>query len=135
MDIKLKKIAFIKVLKKTTWPGRLEIINYLNKKKLVDCAHNYPAAKALSQERTTWNNEGNGIYWILGVQKQKDISAILKTLIKKNDHLLLVPVPNQLSWQLKDLKYIEGIDSSKIIEFEKFEFAFNYLFNLNKWPS
>ena len=134
---KIKENCIYKGLKKTTWPGRLEIINYLNKKILVDCAHNYPAAKALSQERATWNNEGNGIYWILGVQKQKDISAILKTLIKENDHLLLVPVPNQLSWQLKDLKYIdiEGIDSSKIIEFEKFEFAFNYLFNLNKWPS
>ena len=132
---KIKKDCVNKGLKKTTWRGRLEIINYLNKKILVDCAHNYPAAKALSEERATWNNEGEGIYWILGVQKQKDISSILKTLIKKNDQLLLVPVPNHPSWELKDLSNIEGINLFKIIEFEKFELAFNYLSNLNKWPS
>ena len=121
-------------LKKTTWKGRLEIINYLNKKILVDCAHNYPAAKALSNERSNWENEDKGIYWILGVQKQKDIYAILKTLLKKNDHLLLVPVPNQPSWQLKDISLIKEIEFQNIIEFEKFEFAIEYLFTLKKWP-
>ena len=121
-------------LKKTTWKGRLEIINYLNKKILVDCAHNYPAAKALSNERSNWENEEEGIYWILGVQRQKDIYAILKTLLKKNDHLLLVPVPNQPSWQLKDISQIKEINFQNIIEFEKFEFAIEYLFALKKWP-
>ncbi len=121
-------------LKKTTWKGRLEIINYLNKKILVDCAHNYPAAKALSNERRNWENEEEGIYWILGVQKQKDMDAILKTLLKKNDHLLLVPVPNQPSWKLKDLSRIKEINFQNIIEFEKFEFAIEYLFALKKWP-
>ena len=121
-------------LKKTAWKGRLEIINYFNKEILVDCAHNYPAAKALSNERSNWENEDEGIYWILGVQKQKNIDAILKTLLKKNDKLLLVPVPNQPSWQLKDLSQIREIDCQKIIEFEKFEFAIEYLFALKKWP-
>ena len=121
-------------LKKTTWNGRLEIINYLNKNILVDCAHNYPAAKALSNERSNWENEDKGIYWILGVQRQKDIYAILKTLLKKNDHLLLVPVPNQPSWQLKDLSQIKEIIFQIIIEFDKFEFAIEYLFALKKWP-
>ena len=121
-------------LKKTTWKGRLEIINYLNKKILVDCAHNYPAAKALSNERSNWENEEEGIYWILGVQRQKDIYAILKTLLKKNDHLLLVPVPNQPSWQLNDLPQIKEFDSQKTIEFKTFELAIEYLFSLEKWP-
>ena len=70
----------------------------------------------------------------MGVQKQKDMYAILKTLLKKNDHLLLVPVPNQPSWQLKDLPNIKEITCKKIIEFEKFEFAIEYLFALKKWP-
>ena len=122
-------------LKKTTWKGRLEIINYLNKKILVDCAHNYPAAKALSNERSNWENEEEGIYWILGVQKQKDMDAILKTLLKKNDHLLLVPVPNQPSWQLNDLSQIKEIDFQKTIEFKTFELAIEYLFSLKKWPT
>ena len=62
-------------------------------------------------------------------------NSITKTLIKNNDHLLLVPVPNQPSWKLKDLEGIEEIESIKIIEFEKFEFALNYLLNLDKWPT
>ena len=107
---------------------------YLNKEILVDCAHNYPAAKALSNERSNWENEEEGIYWILGVQRQKNIDAILRTLLKKNDQLLLVPVPNQPSWQLKDLTQIKEIDCQKIIEFEKFEFAIEHLFALKKWP-
>ena len=132
---KIKENNIYEGLKKTTWSGRLEIINYLNKKILVDCAHNYPAAKALSNERNNWENNEEGIYWILGVQKQKDIYPILKTLLKKNDHLFLVPVPNQPSWQLKDLSKSKGINFQRIIEFEKFEFAINYLLNLEKWPT
>ena len=135
LGFKIKEEYIYEGLKKTTWNGRLETIYYLNKKILVDCAHNYPAAKALSNERSNWKNEEEGIYWILGVQKQKDMYAILKTLLKKNDHLLLVPVPNQPSWQLKDLYEIEGIDFQKIIEFETFKFAIKYLFALKNWPS
>ena len=134
LGFKINEQYIYEGLKNTTWSGRLEIINYLNKNILVDCAHNYPAAKALSNERSNWKNQEEGIYWILGVQRQKNMKAILKTLIKKNDHLLLVPVPNQPSWQLKDLSEIEEIDSQKIIEFEKFEFAIEYLFTLKKWP-
>jgi len=66
--------------------------------------------------------------------KTKRYFAILKTLLKKNDYLLLVPVPNQPSWQLKDLSQIKEIDLQKIIEFETFELAINYLFSLEKWP-
>ena len=134
LGFKINEQYIYEGLKNTTWSGRLEIINYLNKNILVDCAHNYPAAKALSNERSNWKNQEEGIYWILGVQRQKNMKSILKTLIKKNDHLLLVPVPNQPSWQLKDLSEIEEIDSQKIIEFEKFEFAIEYLFTLKKWP-
>ncbi len=134
LGFNIKEKYIYEGLKKTTWNGRLEIINYLNKEILVDCAHNYPAAKALSNERSNWENEEEGIYWILGVQRQKDINAILKTLLKKNDHLLLVPVPNQPSWQLKDLSQIEEIDFQKIIEVKTFELAIDYLFSLEKWP-
>ena len=134
LGFKIKEKCIFKGLKKTTWKGRLEIINYLNKKILVDCAHNYPAAKALSNERSNWENEEEGIYWILGIQRQKDMYSILKTLLKKNDHLLLVPVPKQPSWQLNDLSQIKEIDFQKTIEFKTFELAIEYLFSLEKWP-
>ncbi len=131
----IKKNAVYEGLRNVTWRGRLEIVNYLNRDILVDCAHNFPAAQALSKERDTWANQKNGVHWILGIQKQKDITPILKTLIREKDFLLLVPVPNQVSWNLKDINDLKGIDCSKILEFEKFEFAINYLLDLKKWPS
>ena len=130
----IKDYSIKKGLKNTIWKGRLEIINCLNKKILVDSAHNYSAAKALSEERETWTNNQEGVYWILGVQIQKDISSIIKVLIKENDHILLVPVPNQVSWRLKDLHNINDFHHLEIIEFDKFELAFNYLQELKEWP-
>ena len=45
-----------------------------------------------------------------------------------------MPVPNQPSWQLKDLSQITEIDFKKTIEFKTFEIAIDYLFSLEKWP-
>ena len=59
---------------------------------------------------------------------------MIKVLIKENDHILLVPVPNQASWKLKDLSNINELNHLDINEFEKVDFAFNYLLELEKWP-
>ena len=131
---KVKESSIKEGLKNAKWSGRLEIINCFNKKILVDSAHNYSAAKALSEERETWNNNKEGIYWILGVQIHKDIASMIKVLIKENDHILLVPVPNQASWKLKDLSNINELNHLNINEFEKVDLAFNYLLELEKWP-
>ena len=131
---RVKKHSIKEGLKNAKWSGRLEIINCFNKKILVDSAHNYPAAKALSEERETWNNNQEGVYWILGVQRHKDITSIIKVLIREKDHILLVPVPNQASWTLKDLSKINELNHFNIIEFENVDLAFNYLLKLEKWP-
>ena len=134
LGFSVKECSIKKGLKKTRWNGRLELIKCFNKKVLIDSAHNYSAAKALSEERKTWNNNKKGVYWILGVQKQKDIAAMIKVLIKKNDYVLLVPVPNQASWKLKDLPEINDLNNLNIFEFERFDLAFNYLLGLKEWP-
>jgi dihydrofolate synthase/folylpolyglutamate synthase len=131
---KVKECSIKKGLNNAKWSGRLEIINCFNKKILVDSAHNYSAAKALSEERETWNNNQEGIYWILGVQIHKDIASMIKVLIKENDHILLVPVPNQESWTLKGISNFCELKHLNINEFEKFDLAFNYLLELKKWP-
>tara|TARA_A100000164_G_scaffold155539_1_gene138070 strand:- start:860 stop:2125 length:1266 start_codon:yes stop_codon:yes gene_type:complete len=129
-----KECSIKEGLKNTKWSGRLEIINCFNKKILVDSAHNFSAAKALSEERKNWNNHQEGIYWILGVQIQKDIVSMIKVLFKQNDHIILVPVPNQASWRLKDISDMDDLNYLNIIEFEKVDLAFNYLLGLKKWP-
>ena len=135
LGFSVKEGSIKKGLKNTKWQGRLEIINYLNKKILVDSAHNLSAAKALSEERETWKNQEEGVYWILGVQRKKDIASMLKVLIKKNDHILLVPITNQTSWRLEDLIKNPEIHQLNIVEFEKIDLAFNYLMKLGKWPN
>ncbi len=57
---------------------------------------------------------------------------MIKVLIKENDHILLVPVPNQASWTLKDLSNINELNHLNINEFEKVDLAFNYLLELKK---
>ena len=59
---------------------------------------------------------------------------MIKVLIKENDQILLVPVPNQTSWRLKDLSNIPELDNLRIIEFVKVDLAFKYLMELKKWP-
>jgi len=116
------------------WPGRLEIIDFDNKKILVDSAHNSSAAKALSLERENWLNQEKGVLWIIGVQKHKNIILIIKNLIKSIDRVLLVPVPNQESWTLSDISKISDHKLDNFIEFSHYKEAFNYLKKLKEWP-
>ncbi len=130
----IEQDAIRKGLSVTKWPGRLEIIDFENEKILVDSAHNSSAAKALSLERENWPNEEKGVYWILGVQKQKNIILIIRNLIKSIDKVLLVPVPNQESWSLSDISKISDRKLDNFIEFTNFKEAFYYLKKLEEWP-
>ncbi len=130
----IKEDAIRKGLSLTKWPGRLQIIDFENKKILVDSAHNSSAAKVLSLERENWPYEENGVYWIIGVQKQKNIILIIRNLIKSIDKVLLVPVPNQDSWTLSDISKITDRKLDNFIEFTNFKEAFYYLKKLKKWP-
>jgi len=123
-----------KGLAMTKWPGRFEIIDFDNKKILVDSAHNSSAAKVLSVERKNWLNQEKGVFWIIGVQKQKNITLIIKNLIKSFDKVLLVPVPNQESWSLSDISKVSDHKLDNFIEFSNFKEALNYLKKLKEWP-
>ena len=130
----IKQDNLRKGLAETKWPGRLEIINFKNKKILIDSAHNSSAARVLSLERETWLNQEKGVYWILGVQKQKNINLIIKNLIKPIDQVLLVPVPNQASWSLSDISRISDCKLENFVEFSNFKEALKYLNKLKEWP-
>ena len=130
----IKKKHIKNGLANTKWSGRLEILNWESKEILVDSAHNPLAAKVLSKERVNWKYQEKGIYWIIGVQKQKNISSIMKNLVKPNDKVLLVPVPHQKSWTLKEIKLISKFNIKNIIEFNSFKEALKYLLELKQWP-
>lgn len=132
-DIKSSSIK--KGFKTTKWPGRLEVVKWKNKKILIDSAHNPVAAEVLSKERESWHNQEEGVYWILGVQKNKDFSSISKKLLKSQDKLLLVPVPNHKSWTLDEITNRVNLKKANIIEFKNYNLAFNYLEELDEWPA
>ena len=83
----LKKYNFIKInnnqilngLKKTQWYGRLQ---YVSRNVLVDCAHNPAGFKILKKELSIMKKQRKikNFIFVLGVQNDKDIQAMLKIL-------------------------------------------------------
>ena len=130
------KESSIKIgLAKTKWPGRLELQKWNNKNVLIDSAHNPSAAEVLARERENWINQEKGVYWIMGVQKKKDFLSMIQTLIKPVDRLLLVPVPNQISWKSCEIPDDIRLKINHIYEFEDLKYALQFLENLEVWPS
>ncbi|NES69800.1 MAG: hypothetical protein F6K24_33605 [Okeania sp. SIO2D1] len=81
------------------WPGRLQWSEWQNKPILIDGAHNTAAAKAL---RSYVERQGTGkqhesvnisVTWVMGMLVTKNHQAIFQALLRPNDQLLLVPVP------------------------------------------
>ena len=122
-----------KSIAETKWPGRMEIISWENKEILVDSAHNPLGAKVLAEERKSWVNQEKGIYWILGVQKQKNIRGIINNLRNPKDKFLLVPIPDQDSWTIKDISALSEFNYDCILEFNNLNNALNYL-KKGEWP-
>ena len=112
----------------------MEIISWKNKQILLDSAHNPLGAKVLAEERNSWLNQEKGIYWIIGVQKQKNIKGIINNLRKPKDNFLLVPVLNQKSWTLDEITELSDFDSKYITEFKNLNSALNFLIS-EKWPA
>jgi len=83
------------------WPGRLQWINWGSVNLLIDGAHNKAGALQLRNfVDKILSQTPQPISWIIGVTQGKDLSAILKTLIRKNDHVVCVPftTPEGMKW-------------------------------------
>ena len=129
----INKHLIKKSLAKTKWPGRMQIISWENKEILVDSAHNPLGAQVLAEERKNWSNQEKGIYWIIGVQKQKNIKGIINNLRGPKDKFLLVPIPNQRSWTLEEISALSDFNYDFISEFKNLFCALNHLKH-GKWP-
>jgi dihydrofolate synthase/folylpolyglutamate synthase len=87
--------AIINGMAKTKWPGRMQWVNWHNHKLLIDGAHNPAAAQVLRNYVDTLNTQN--ITWVMGMLSTKDHADIFKFLLKSNDRLYLVPVPDNSS--------------------------------------
>lgn len=79
---------------KTRWLGRLQWITKGNQLMLIDGAHNPAAAIALRQYVETLDRR---ITWVMGMLSTKEHKEIFQALLRPQDKLYLVPVPDHSS--------------------------------------
>jgi dihydrofolate synthase / folylpolyglutamate synthase len=90
----IPEIAIQTGMNKTRWLGRLQWTNWNKHPLLIDGAHNPAAAIALRQYVDTLNKS---VTWIMGMLSTKDHEDIFQVLLKPEDELNLVPVPDHSS--------------------------------------
>ena len=117
------------------WPGRLQATKWKGLPIVVDGAHNPHAANQLSIERDTWTDQENGIIWILGIQKRKDMIGILHKLIREKDLAWIVPVPGQQSWSKDQILSFCPEYKDQIKEAYSVEEVLSTLKKQHRWPS
>ena len=87
----IPELAIQTGMNKTRWKGRLQWTTWKNNPLLIDGAHNPAAAIALRHYVNTLNKP---VIWVMGMLSTKDHEDVLEVLLKPNDELHLVPVPD-----------------------------------------
>ncbi|BDA39687.1 folylpolyglutamate synthase [cyanobacterium endosymbiont of Braarudosphaera bigelowii] len=90
-------------IQKTSWRGRLEWLNWQSISLLVDGAHNPDAARQLRNYINNLNKSIQSITWIIGIINTKEHDKIFKELLRDNETLYLVPVPEHDNIEPKNL--------------------------------
>ncbi len=81
-----------KAIKDTSWPGRLEVLNFKNNMIILDGSHNIDGAKKLNQFLKTQNIKP---VLIFGMLNNKKIDLFLKKIKKNIKILLAINIPNE----------------------------------------
>jgi len=84
----------------TSWPGRLQWLNWKDTPILIDGAHNEASAQALRRYVDSLNRP---LHWVIGMLASKDHQTIFTALLSEGDQLSLVPVPDNDSADLDSL--------------------------------
>jgi dihydrofolate synthase / folylpolyglutamate synthase len=91
---KISDEAIVMGMANTQWHGRIQWTTWLDRKLLIDGAHNPAAAIALRQYVDTLNKP---ISWVMGMLSTKSHLEIFQALLRPGDRLYLVPVPDHSS--------------------------------------
>ena len=117
-----KKIINIGI-KKTVWPGRLELKKMNNHNVYLDGAHNIDGAL---QIKKYFNDKNIKIWVVLGMLKNKDIRAFLKILKPITLGVIALPIPGEINcFTSNEIKKvcsslnINSIEASSIKEVNK----------------
>ena len=99
----IPELAIQTGMNKTRWLGRLQWTTWKNRPLLIDGAHNPAAAIALRQYVDTLKKP---VIWVMGMLSTKDHEDIFEVLLKPEDQLHLVPVPEHSSAAPQELAII-----------------------------
>ncbi|WP_058996271.1 bifunctional folylpolyglutamate synthase/dihydrofolate synthase [Leptolyngbya sp. NIES-2104] len=87
--------AIVNGIQNTTWAGRMQWYDWNGNRILIDGAHNPASAEALRQYVDQIGKAP--IQWVMGMLSTKDHADIFKALLRSQDSLFLVPVPDHSS--------------------------------------
>ncbi|OUL37750.1 bifunctional folylpolyglutamate synthase/dihydrofolate synthase [Nostoc sp. T09] len=91
----ITQAAIINGMAKTKWPGRIQWVTWRKHKLLLDGAHNPAGAQVLRDYVNTLNTPT--VTWVMGMMANKDHADIFQALLRQEDRLFLVPVPDTSS--------------------------------------
>ena len=120
----LPKLAIQTGMSKTRWLGRLQWTTWKNRPLLIDGAHNPAAAIALRKYVDTFNKP---LIWVMGMLSTKDHEDIFKVLLKPQDELHLVPVPNHSTANPEELALLAQQVCPRLSYCETYEDVFTAL--------
>lgn len=92
--------AIVEGMAKTHWRGRIQWVEWRERKILIDGAHNPAAAQYLRQYVDTLQQP---LIWLMGILSTKEHREIFQALLRPGDELYLVPVPGHSSASPPDL--------------------------------
>ncbi|WGT67428.1 bifunctional folylpolyglutamate synthase/dihydrofolate synthase [cyanobacterium endosymbiont of Epithemia clementina EcSB] len=121
---KIPLAAIQKGMKNTQWLGRLHWTKWRDVSILIDGAHNGAAATALRDYVDTLNKP---ITWVMGILSTKDHDKIFEALLRSQDNLYLVPVPDHQTANPEDLALLANKICSQLSSIKIFSDVFQAL--------
>ena len=98
---KISEKAIAEGIAKTKWSGRMQWTTWNGHQLLLDGAHNQAAAESLRNYVDTLISQSNQsqakVTWVMGMLSTKEHDEVFKSLLRPNDELHLVPVPDHSS--------------------------------------
>lgn len=101
------------VLKKMKFPARFEVLN-TTPTVILDGAHNFDGILKL-KENINMYLKGKKLIGIMGMLKDKEYEKSISLILNSFEKIFMVPINNDRSLQLKDIKKLSNNLSSKII--------------------
>ena len=109
-NIKIDFNKINKIIKQTTWPGRLEIVNYKDKKIILDGSHNVDGARKL--KNFLIENNFNPVV-LFGMLNNKNIYTSLKIIKARVNKLIAIKIPYEKN-AFKTIEILSYCDSLAI---------------------